>query len=108
MLVFEERRKLEYLKKNLSGQGTRSNWLTLGHVPLTKYKMYPDWDTIPQLLPSELFVWSAVIVEGKVYTTKHLMYGPLGNIRTRGKTKQIVSRGTIHQVCIENRKENWG
>ena len=79
MLVFEERQKLAYLEKNLSEQGTRNNWLILGHVPLTKYKMYSHRDTIPQLLPSELFVCSAVIVEGKVYTTKHLMYGPSEN-----------------------------
>ena len=45
-------------------------------------QMYPDRDTIPQLLPSQLFVCSVLLglLKGKSkYITKHLMYGPSGN-----------------------------
>ena len=61
-------------------------------------QMYPDRDTIAQLLPTRrlcLFVFAIRLFK---YITKHLMFGPFvsGNIRTLGKTKLTVSPGTIH------------
>ena len=71
--------------------------------------MYPDWDTIQQiiqqLLPS-VDVLLRLLKEKSEYITKHLMSGPSGNysspdvsrdeVRTLGKTKLTVSLGTIH------------
>ena len=79
--------------------------------------MYPDRDIIPQALPAP-DVLLRLLAEKSKYITKNLMSGPLGNsvvrfvfprvlinvsfdfisgnINTLGKTKLIVSLGTIH------------
>ena len=77
-------------------------------------QLYPDWDTIAQLLPARRIqqrVFAIWFFKGKSkYITKHLMYGPSGNklvlfpsspdvsfdfvsgnTRTHGKTKLTVS-----------------
>ena len=45
--------------------------------------MYPDWDTIAQLLPARRMqqrVFATWLFKGKSkYATKHLMYGPSEN-----------------------------
>ena len=67
MLVFEERGKLKYLgKKPLRARDEKQLVDSWSRATDHLIQMYPDWDTIPQLLPSELFVCSAVIVKGKV------------------------------------------
>ena len=49
------------------------DWLILGHVPLIKFKRYPDWDTntIPQLLPAPNVLLRLLKGISK-YITKHL------------------------------------
>ena len=87
-------------------------------------QMYPDQDTIAQLLPARrlcLFAFAVWLFKAKSkYITKHLMYSPSGNQliflsvesrcfprlrlgkhRSLRKTKLTVSFGTIHQVYIE-------
>ena len=61
-------------------QNEHCDWLVLGHVPLIKFKiqMYPDRDTIPQLLPAQ-DVLLRFLTEKSKYTTKHFMSGPMGN-----------------------------
>ena len=61
-----------------------SKWLvdSWSRAP-NQIQMYPDRDTIAQLLPARrlcLFVFAIWLFEGKSkYITKHLMYGPEGN-----------------------------
>ena len=53
-------------------------WLILGQI-----QMYPDWDTILQLLPAHRIQqhdFAKWLLKGKSKDiTKHLMYGPSGN-----------------------------
>ena len=50
--------------------------------------MYPDRDTIPQLLPAP-DVLLRLLQEKSKYITKHLMSGPSGNIRTLRNKKSV-------------------
>ena len=59
--------------------------------------MYPDRDTIAQLLPARrlyLFVFAIWLLKSK-YITKHLMFGPSWN------SLVLFSLGTIHLVSID-------
>ena len=64
---------------------------------LDQIQMYPDRDTIAQLLPArgiQQHVFAIWLFNGKFkYTIKHFVSG---KIRTLGKTKVTVSLGTIH------------
>ena len=57
----------------------RALWLvaSLSRGP-DQIQMYPDGDTIPQLLPAP-DVLLRLLKEKSKYITKHLMYGPSGN-----------------------------
>ena len=65
--------------KTFTQQNEHCDWLILGHVPLIKFKCTrPGYNCAVVALTPNFAIW---LFTGKSkYITKHLMYGPLGNV----------------------------